>query len=266
MSLVIALLMYFGLPESLKFLILRKRNPENVEKWLRRIDATAPSGSDVEYVIQEEDRKGVPVLHLLREGRAWVTLLLWTVNFMNLLILWSLSSWLPTIIREAGYSTSNAVLVGASLQMGGVGGVFGLAWVISRSGFYPTLPISFGLACISIALIGQPGISLVLLTAMVFIAGWCVIGSQGGINAVAATYYPTYLRSTGVGWALGVGRFGAIVGPVLGGEALRLQWSAQQLFLAAAVPALISALVMVSLRGMVKGQDSADAKTEVMAH
>ena len=195
-----------------------------------------------------------------------MTLLLWTVNFMNLLILWSLSIWLPTIIREAGYSTSNAVLVGASLQMGGVGGVFGLAWVISRSGFYPTLPISFGLACISIALIGQPGISLVLLTAMVFIAGWCVIGSQGGINAVAATYYPTYLRSTGVGWALGVGRFGAIVGPVLGGEALRLQWSAQQLFLAAAVPALISALVMVSLRWMVKGQDSADAKTEVMAH
>jgi AAHS family 4-hydroxybenzoate transporter-like MFS transporter len=111
---------------------------------------------------------------------------------------------------------------------------------------------SFTIACASIGLIGQPGLSMALLTAAVFIAGWCVIGSQNGVNALAATYYPTYLRSTGVGWGLGVGRVGAIVGPVIGGEFLRLQWSTNEIFLAAALPALVSAAAIFSLRTAIK--------------
>jgi AAHS family 4-hydroxybenzoate transporter-like MFS transporter len=71
------------------------------------------------------------------------------------------------------------------------------------------------------------------------------------VNALAATYYPTALRSTGIGWSLGIGRIGAIVGPVLAGELMALHWSNQQLFIAAAVPALISALVMLSMRWVI---------------
>jgi AAHS family 4-hydroxybenzoate transporter-like MFS transporter len=97
---------------------------------------------------------------------------------------------------------------------------------------------------VSIAFIGQPGLSLAMLGMIVFVAGWCVIGGQPGINALSATYYPTYLRSTGIGWGLGVGRLGAIVGPYIGGVLLGREWSTQQLFWAAALPALISTLTM----------------------
>ena len=78
-------------------------------------------------------------------------------------------------------------------------------------------------------------------------AGWCVIGGQPGLNAIAGTYYPTYLRSTGIGWALGIGRIGAIVGPYFGGSLIALKWPIDRLFLAAAVPAIIAAIVMLCL-------------------
>jgi AAHS family 4-hydroxybenzoate transporter-like MFS transporter len=198
--------------------------------------------------VQEEKQKGTPVIHLFREGRTPVTILLWVVNFMNLLNLYSLSSWLPTVVQDAGHSTSTAVLVGTILQVGGTIGTFGLAWLIARRGFIPVLTISFAVACAGIATIGQPSLSLALLVAVVFVVGWCVVGGQPGINAFAATYYPTYLRSTGVGWGLGIGRIGAIVGPMIGGELMRLRWSTQEMFVAAAIPALVSALAMFSLR------------------
>jgi AAHS family 4-hydroxybenzoate transporter-like MFS transporter len=92
----------------------------------------------------------------------------------------------------------------------------------------------------------------VLLTAVVILAGWCIIGGQPGLNALGATYYPTYMRSTGIGWGLGIGRVGAIVGPYIGGQLMDLDWSSQQLFLVFAMPAVISTLVMLSLHMIFK--------------
>ena len=246
--LLIAPAMLVWLPESLQFLAGRRTGRANIARWLTRIDPTVPSGPDVEFVLREEHREGVPLLHLFREGRGAVTILLWVVNFMNLLNLYFLASWLPTVVRDAGHSASTAVLAGTILQVGGTIGTIGLAWLIARLGFIAVLTASFGLACVTIALIGQPGLSIALLFVLVFIAGWCVVGGQPGINALAGTFYPTSLRSTGVGWGLGIGRAGAIVGPVVGGEFMRRQWSTSDIFLAAAVPALVSTAALLALR------------------
>ncbi|MDP9114199.1 MAG: MFS transporter, partial [Acidobacteriota bacterium] len=175
--------------------------------------------------------------------------------------LFFVSSWLPTVMKDSGYSTSTAILVGTSLQVGGVLGTFGLGWLIDRFGFTRVLSTSFGLGCIGIWAIGQPALSLGLLFVVVFVAGWGVMGGQPALNALAASYYPTYLRSTGVGWGLGVGRLGAIVGPVVGGALINLRWSNRQLFLAAALPAFISGVVMFSLRWV--AQPSTSAKIAV---
>jgi AAHS family 4-hydroxybenzoate transporter-like MFS transporter len=191
---------------------------------------------------------GVPILQLFAEGRAMGTLGLWTVNFMNLLNLYFLSNWLPTLVRDAGYTTRTAVLLGATLQLAGVLGTPLLSWLITRIGFMRALASGFLCGALSIAWIGQPGLSLTLLYSVVAIAGIGVVGGQSGVNAFAATLYPTRLRSTGVGAGLGVGRIGAIVGPVIAGQLLALQWKNDQLFLAAAIPAAISAVVMLSLR------------------
>ena len=257
--LFIAVAMLFRLPESLQFMALRGER-EQLVKWLKRIDPAAPVTASTEFVLPEEKRGGVPIAHLFREGRGATTILLWVVNFMNLLNLYSLASWLPTVVTSAGYPQQTAVLVGTILQVGGTVGTFGLAWLVARRGFVPMLAATFAIACVSIFLIGQPGLSLALLFVVVFIAGWCVVGSQPGLNALAASYYPTYIRSTGVGAGLGVGRMGAIVGPLIGGYFIAMQWTPREIFMAAAVPALISTVVMIALRFVIKLPETAGAK------
>jgi len=246
--LVIGVLMLVALPESIQFLVVRRRNLDKVGRWLKQIDPSLRIDDSTEYVANEERRGGAPFVHLFRERRGVVTVLLWIVNFMNLLNLYALANWLTIVVTGMGYPTQTAVLVSTTLQVGGTIGTFGLAWLIARGGFVRTLIATFAIATLTIATIGQPGLSLSILFVIVFIAGWCIVGGQPGLNALAATYYPTDLRSTGVGWGLGIGRMGAILGPYVGGILLARQWGPQQLFLAAAVPALISTITMVVLR------------------
>lgn len=259
--LVIAVLMFFWVPESPQFMVLHGKNREKVKKILKRIAPSAPV-DDAELVINEESRAGVPIMHLFRDGRALGTLLLWAVNFTNILDLYALSAWIPTIVERAGYTTSTAVLMGATLQTAGTVGTFGLAWLIARRGFVTVLASSFALACISLALTGPSLSSLTMLTIVVVISGWCIIGSQPGLNALSATFYPTYMRSTGIGWGLGIGRLGGFFGPWVGGYLLE-QSSPNTLFLLAAIPALLSTIIMISLRQPLSSKNISKTKTSV---
>ncbi len=247
----IAVAMAWGLPESLQFLAVRGAKREALTRWLRQLNPALRLDANTAYVANESSKEGVPLMHLFRDGRAGFTLLLWVVNFMNITMLYSLSNWLPTMVTGMGYSTQTAVLVGTVLQVGGTLGTFGMAWLIARRGFIVVMTVTFAVAAVSIAFIGHPGISLALLTAIVFVAGWCVVGGQPGLNALSGTYYPTYLRSTGVGAGLGVGRAGGIVGPYIGGVLLAQQWSSQQLFWAAALPAVVSTVTIAAMGAII---------------
>ena len=244
---VIAVMMIVWLPESLTFLTLKQRRLDYVGTWLRRINPAVHISSSTRFVVHEEAKQGVPFMHLFRDKRGLVTLMLWVVFFLNLFNLYSLAFWIPTIVTASGYAKS-AILVGTMLQVGGTVSPFLFAWLVMRKGFIPVLAATFVVAAIAIAFIGQPGISLALLVTIVFIAGACVVGSQPSLNALAATYYPTSLRSTGVGWALGIGRAGSIVGPVMTGQFLALKWPPHDIFLALSIPALISAAVIFTLQ------------------
>jgi AAHS family 4-hydroxybenzoate transporter-like MFS transporter len=264
--LVIGLMMFLWLPESLQFLVLRANASAKVAAWLNRIDKKVHVDANTNFVVREEKGKGVPILHLFYEGRALGTLLLWVINFMNLLNLYFLAGWLPTIVSSS-YSLRASQLVGTTLQIGGVIGTFLFSWLIGRLGFIPVLGTAFFTACVSIAMIGQPALSLTLLFIVVFVAGFCVVGGQGAINALAATFYPTHLRSTGVGTGLGIGRVGGIVGPYVAGALVGAGWAPREIFYAAAIPALISAITMVSLRWAMKSQKTDSvSKSEVLAH
>jgi AAHS family 4-hydroxybenzoate transporter-like MFS transporter len=170
------------------------------------------------------------------------------------------------VIRDAGYSNTIAVNSGSVLQIGGVVGTIVLGWFVRRFGFTSVLSVCFTLACISIAAIGQPYLSLAIMFVFIFLAGFGVPGSQAGLNAFSATYYPTDLRATGVGAGLGIGRIGAIVGPLVAGVLLGRHWSSRDLFIAAAIPALVSAIVMYSLRWVIKPTQTALAPSEVLVH
>jgi AAHS family 4-hydroxybenzoate transporter-like MFS transporter len=268
--LVVAVGMFLGLPESLQFLAVRRRKFDQLARWLTQIDPTLKVDAATQFASSETSKGGVPFWHLFREGRAFVTTLLWIVNFTNILVLYSLSGWLPTIFQNfMGYDRSTATLLATTVQVGGTVGAFGLAWLILRGGFTPMLALTFGVATISVAFIGHPGLSLPILYAIVFIAGWCIVGGQPGLNALSSSYYPTYLRSTGVGAGLGVGRLGAIVGPTLASVLVAQQWSPQQLLWAAAAPAFVSTLVALTLWsviGPVVKTSGGEAEAVPLAH
>ncbi|WP_050469587.1 MFS transporter [Herbaspirillum chlorophenolicum] len=245
--LLLGIAMLFWLPESIQFLVLRRRPVDKIARWLNKLAPALAIDASTRIIVKETKAEGMPVAELFREGRAGITLLLWLISFMNLINLYFLSNWLPTLIHDAGYSTGMAVLIGTSLQVGGVVGTLTLGWFINRYGFTKVLGTCFVIACVAIALIGKVAAVPAFLFIAVVVAGFCIVGGQPAVNALAGTYYPTTLRSTGIGWALGIGRIGSVVGPVIGGQLIAMQWSNASLFVAAAVPALISALTVARL-------------------
>jgi AAHS family 4-hydroxybenzoate transporter-like MFS transporter len=245
--LAVAVLMIFYLPESISFLAIRGKDPGRIAKLLQRIDPAVVFTPETRFAVTEAKPGGLPAIHLFREGRSRITILLWVVNFMNLLNLFFLSNWIPTLAKAAGFSTATAVLAGATVQAGGTLGAFGGSLLINRAGFIRVLTATFVIGSVAIAFIGRPWLSMPLFFVSLFIAGWCIPGAQPAVNALAALYYPTYLRSTGIGWGLGIGRLGAIAGPLLGGVLIGNNWAMGDMFLLAAVPAAISAIAILAL-------------------
>lgn len=264
--LIIAAMMWVWLPESLTLLVVRNKNLDYVAKWVKKLRPTVQLSSSTRFVVKEESRKGVPVMHIFRDGRGLATVMLWVVFFMNLFNLYSLASWVPTVVTGAGYSTRTAVLVGTMIQVGGTISPFLMAWLVMRSGFIPVLTCAFVMAAVSIGAIGQIiNVSLALLVVAVTIAGACITGSQPSLNALGATFYPTYLRSTGLGWALGIGRAGSIVGPYMAGKFLAWEWTSQQIFMALTVPAITSAIMIFMLQFAMGTSTAARPQVEASA-
>jgi MFS transporter, AAHS family, 4-hydroxybenzoate transporter len=248
MSLLIAALMALHIPESLQFSVVRGRRLERVAQWLTRIDPQAASaGGAGRYIVREQPSKGTPIGELFQAGRTLPTLLLWGINFANLLNLFFLANWLPTIITGAGYGAGVGIALGIVLQVGGVTGTVGMGLLIDRLGFYRVLVPALLLAAVSIALIGQSAMPLPLLVAAVAASGFCIVGAQPAINALAATIYPTGVRATGIGWSLGIGRAGSIAGPVVAGYFVSQGWSTSAIFGAAGMPAALSAVMVLCI-------------------
>jgi len=255
----------FAMPESLQFQVNRGKDLNKVRAYLNRIAPEANINADTQFVIPDQRSNGLPVFDLFRGGLATGTVLLWIINFMNLLCAYFLANWLPVVIADSGHSPSQAVLAGTMLWVGGVIGNLCLGWLVDRRGFGLVLSLTFLVAATAIASIGQVAGSLAVVFIVISIAGFCVLGAQSGLNALGPTYYPVSIRSTGTGWASGIGRFGSIVGPVVGGELMHLNWSTAELFHAASVPAAIAVVAMVAFWRVVRLQSSGSVARPVLA-
>jgi MFS transporter, AAHS family, 4-hydroxybenzoate transporter len=238
MPLLLAPVLALLLPESIRHLVIHGQKTARVRELLARVNPQLVFDSDTNFVVREERAPGLPVAHLFRQGRALPTVLLWTGFFMSLIDIYLLSSWLPTVFHDAGITLSLAVMATAVFQGGGVIASLGLGSIVDRFGPYRVLSITYLLGAISVALLGYSQ-SIVFIMACTFFAGAGILGGQTGSNALAASFYPTYIRSTGVGWALGIGRIGSIVGPIFGGLMISLHWPLTTIFLAGAVPSFV---------------------------
>jgi AAHS family 4-hydroxybenzoate transporter-like MFS transporter len=230
--------LWAALPESVRFLLLRNADDPRVYAIIEKLTG-APAGG-ARFMVREEQHEAFTIVQLFTHGRALATVLLWVVFFMNLLNLYFLSNWLPT--SRPRHSPTSALF-----QIGGTIAPFLLGWLIDRYGFHIVLIVTYLLAAVVIVCLGWVGPGLAMLMTTVFAAGFCVVGAQSGSNALAASLYPTSIRSTGVGWALGMGRIGSIVGPVAGGILLAQHWDRSQLFLFGAIPALCAMLSVAAM-------------------
>ncbi|HEU4734107.1 MAG TPA: MFS transporter [Kofleriaceae bacterium] len=225
------------LPESIRFLLRRPGGEERARAHLARIAPAAPR--DGRLVFAEEDGRGFVVGQLFAAGRRWLTPLLWAMFFLNLLDLYFVNSWLPTVMHDVGISERRAILITTLFQVGGTVGAVVLGKLLDRQPSFRMLAVTYLAGALCVFLIGESGTSSGWLVATVFASGFGVIGAQTSANALAAEVYPTTVRSTGVGWALGIGRLGSILGPYLGAS---LVGNTSRLFMMAAVPLLVASL------------------------
>jgi AAHS family 4-hydroxybenzoate transporter-like MFS transporter len=192
-------------------------------------------------------RLTIPAGKLFREGRARMTILFWIIFFANLMELYILTSWLPTTINARGVELRWAQIATALVQIGGIAGAFTLAPLVDRFGPQRVLAAAFLSAAFSVGILGLAGTSVALTLGMSFILGIGTVGAQNCNNGVAAKFYPTPIRATGVGWALAVGRIGSIVGPTVGGVLLATKVDIRTIFLFAAVPPLVAAAAYLAM-------------------
>jgi len=248
LPIVVLPLLMLWLPESIRFLVARRADPARPLGILRRLDPAGRYGDDTRCVLPEQTAEGSPISQLFTGGRAAGTMLLWVVFFCNLLILYFLINWLPSVLQQAGLPIERAIIATVVLNAGGIVGGLMLGRLVDSRPPFGILTFAYMAAAALVAgigLVASSPIPVLMLT--IFATGFFVIGSQYCMNALAANYYPTALRSTGVGWALGIGRIGSIIGPVVGGAMMAMGWDTGQLFMATAMPAVVAAIAVVSI-------------------
>ena len=247
LPLLMAPALVFILPESIRHLVIGGAAPARIASVLARINPKAHFAAGTNFVIAEERKAGLTVGHLFREGRALGTALIWVVFFMSLLDIFLVSSWLPIVLHDSGLALSTAVDVSATMAFAGVIACVVTAPVLNRQGCFAILMPAYCLAACGMLAFATVSMDLGLILLSAAAVGAGNIAGQNTANALAAAYYPTYIRATGVGWALGIGRVGAIVGPAIGGTILALHLGREALFMVAAVPPVIAVFAILAL-------------------
>jgi MFS transporter, AAHS family, 4-hydroxybenzoate transporter len=252
--LVLAVFVFMFLPESLDFLVRTKADRQNIWRVIRRVDQNLPPNCPDEFTTEIEERRGA-VASLFQSSRSFGTIVLWLVFALNLAEFYALQSWLPTILATLNYPPSTVALATSLTTIGGIVAAFAIGPAMDRLGPYASLAVVYFAGVVFLALLGI-AISAPdwILFIVAFCAGFCVSGGQKSVIALSAIFYPAPIRSTGVGWPLGIGRLGGISGPLLVGVLLGYHFSAASIFYAAAIP-LLFAGILVALLGHRYGAD-----------
>jgi AAHS family 4-hydroxybenzoate transporter-like MFS transporter len=253
--LVVVIALAFWLPESPRFLAAKRRLSAREAAFLQRLDikpgqATA-GGLDL--------AQGNPIKMLFSKGYALQTVLMWVIFFCSLLNLFLFVSWLPQVLHLIGMTPPEAARASSFRELGAILAVLYLGSLIDRSGPERALAANYAAGIVFIAAIALIAMPYLLLVVVIFFSGMTIIGSQTGANATCGKLYPARMRTSGIGWALGIGRLGGIAGPALGGYLLSLGMPPPQIFLSACGFALIAAVAtaLLALRG-VRAESRAD--------
>jgi MFS transporter, AAHS family, 4-hydroxybenzoate transporter len=245
--LVLVVVMVFWLPESPRFLATKSHLSPREVALLQRLGITAAEGADHGIDVAQ----GNPVKMLFSQGYALQTILMWVIFFCGLMNLFLFIYWTPEVLHIIGMTPADAAFASSFRELGAICAVVYLGVLIDRFGAERALALHYAVGIVFITLIALVAMPFLLLTVVIFFSGMTIIGSQTGANAACGKLYPARMRTSGLGWALGIGRLGGIAAPILGGYLLRNGVEPLHIFLGACVFALIAAIATALLRSSV---------------
>lgn len=244
---LVAILPVLFLPWMMKYfldspaVLLEEGRTGELRAALAKVDPAAALPADAEFTGLQVKETGSSVGALFTNGRALGTLMIWIAFFMCLLMINGVSIWLPKLMVTAGYALNSSLTFMIVLNAGAIAGTLVLGKLADKWGVKKVLIPMFVVSALSLTLLGY-GNNMGILLVLVFITGACTMGAQNISYSFVSQYYPSFMRSTAIGLASGVGRLGAIVGPTFGGVLLTMDLPVQLNFLFFAIPGLFAAL------------------------
>lgn len=245
LSIALAPLAWFGLPESVRYLSQDPRNRSGLLAQLRALRADLPDNLDDIQFPPEEPQP--PISALLAQPHRQASLLLWLAVAANLFMTAFVVYWLPSLLERMGMPLRDAIFSISVMNGAGILGGLAVAWVLDRWSPAKALVGTYLLAGCAIAAIGLVAPSTTLVLVVVGLAGFFGLGAYAGINVLAATLYPTRLRSAGIGWAIAFGKVGSILGPMAATAGLAAGVPIKSIFFISASGGLIAALALLPL-------------------
>lgn len=258
LTIAIAIIVWVLVPESLEF--VRRKNANNTLTVVNRtlkylgqqpVEQLPPLGAQVKA-------EKASVVALLIPARRATTLLIWVAFFLSFLAVYFVSSWMPPVLTAAGLSTKEAIQATTALPMGAIIGNILIGWLAGRWGLNRMMAGAFALGAICMAALSfmhsiLPTLPFIVIWGILCLTGITLLGSFGNMYNVAITVYPAHIRGTGMGWAAGLGRAGAVASPTLAGLMMAAQLSMPTVFFLFAIPALLAAVCVafISMRELV---------------
>lgn len=247
LPLVVSILLAAWLPESPQYLARQAGTGARLSRLLTRLDPSGAYGAQDRYTLPEAAAR-TDVGELFRHRRLRNTLLLWLAFFINLLVLFFVMNWLPTLLVDRGVPLAQAIRITVYFNVGGVLGALVLAWLSARYNPRRMLATFFALGAVALMAIGLGDGRLVPVAAACFATGLFAGAAQVGLYPIATQVYPSAVRATGVGWAQAWGRIGSIFGPLAGGWVAVLEPPFVVYFLVFGAPLLLAATAIAAMR------------------
>jgi MFS transporter, AAHS family, 4-hydroxybenzoate transporter len=254
------------LPESLRFLVLRDGARDRIATLLGKIAPESPIALDARFISSEERSSGQPVSELFRSGRAPGTSVLWMISFLALAVTFLMTSWLPIAFNQGGLPQDQSILALTMYQVGAVAGALIIGRLMDKYDRFHILMGAFlisGCCVLTLSYVSASVPVWALLALMLFNGVFLSAGGTPGVNALTGTYYPTHMRSTGIGWTLGSGRIGSLFGIWLGGALIAAKFSVQAIFLYVTCSAFVCAILVAVLRAVTPRQAGSPSNVAV---
>jgi MFS transporter, AAHS family, 4-hydroxybenzoate transporter len=256
----LTVLLILLLPESAQFLAVRRKADQRITRILQRIapnavldgcrfvalddrlmheahaDNTAHTAD-----ARKSSRPQWALAAVLSSRYRFGTLMLWLAYFMGLLIYYLLTNWLPTLFKDTGFPVDKAALMTSLFPLGGVLGNLIVGWIMDRFAGHRVIALTYVLVGVFVLLVGRGVGHQIWLGALIFLTGTTVTSAVTSMSALAAGFYPTRARATGVAWMLGIGRIGGVAGALVGAALMGLGWQFGAVFSLLALPALVAA-------------------------